>query len=191
MSLKDINTTEILLYCKPLQSYSSEVKNMYMKTLYIIFSILLSGCQSSAQEQKTPSKFKIEKTNQEWKNSLSAIEYYILRESGTERAFSGIYNSFYKKGTYICKACETPLFISEHKFDSGTGWPSFDTAIKENIGYDTDNNLGHLRTEIHCNTCGGHLGHVFNDGPKKTTGKRYCVNSTSLIFSTKLDANNK
>jgi len=164
---------------------------MYMKTLFFLISTLLFSYQSSAQEQKKHSTFRIEKTKQEWKNLLSLTEYYILRESGTEQAFTGKYNSFYKKGTYICKACETPLFLSKHKFDSGTGWPSFDTAIKENVGYDTDNNLGHLRTEIHCNTCGSHLGHVFNDGPKKTTGKRYCVNSVSLMFSPKQYSSDK
>lgn len=156
---------------------------MYKKTLLLLLITFLTSCQSNAQKQTPSIKIKVEKTDQEWKNTLSPTEYYVLRKSGTERAFTGKYNSFYKKGIYLCKACETPLFLSEHKFDSGTGWPSFDTSIKDNVGYDSDNDLGYIRTEIYCNTCGGHLGHVFNDGPEKTTGKRYCVNSVSLSFN--------
>jgi len=153
---------------------------MLKKIFTILPFILLLSCQSNAQ--KTNSVTKIQKTATEWKNVLSPTEYYVLRESGTERAFTGKYNKFYKDGTYHCKGCNTPLFKSKHKFDSRTGWPSFDTAIKGNIGYDSDKNLGYTRTEIHCKVCNGHLGHVFNDGPKKTTGKRYCVNSVSLNF---------
>jgi len=153
---------------------------MLKKIFTILPFILLLSCQSNAQ--KTNSVTKIQKTATEWKNVLSPTEYYVLRESGTERAFTGKYNKFYKDGTYHCKGCNTPLFKSKHKFDSRTGWPSFDTAIKGNVGYDSDKNLGYTRTEIHCKVCNGHLGHVFNDGPKKTTGKRYCVNSVSLNF---------
>jgi peptide-methionine (R)-S-oxide reductase len=148
------------------------IKNIF--TLFVLFALI--SCQSNAQE------FKIQKTNQQWKKELSSTEYYVLRESGTERAFSGKYDKFYKKGTYHCKGCNTALFTSQNKFDSGSGWPSFDSAIKENVAFDTDKNLGYSRTEIHCNSCGGHLGHVFNDGPKNTTGKRYCVNSVALQF---------
>jgi len=158
---------------------------MHKKVLLLLFIISLTGCKSKAQEQNTTIKFRVEKTDQEWKNTLSSTEYYVLRKSGTEQAFTGKYNTFYKDGTYVCKACETPLFLSKHKFESGTGWPSFDTPIRGNVGYDSDNDLGYTRTEIHCNTCGGHLGHVFNDGPKKTTRKRYCVNSVSLNFKAK------
>jgi len=153
---------------------------MLKKILTILPIILLLSCQSNAQKNNTD--VKIQKTDIQWKNELSSIEYYVLRESGTERAFTGTYNKFYKDGLYHCNGCDTPLFKSKHKFDSGTGWPSFDTAIKENVSYDSDINIGYTRTEIHCTTCGGHLGHVFNDGPKETTGKRYCVNSVSLIF---------
>ena len=160
---------------------------MFKKLFILLSFILLLSCQSNAQ--KTNSDAVIQKTTAEWKKELSPIAYTVLREYGTERAFSGEYNKFYKDGVYHCKGCNTPLFKSEHKFDSGTGWPSFDTGIKGNIGYNTDKDLGYTRTEIHCITCHGHLGHVFNDGPKKTTGKRYCVNSVSLNFHPKNKGN--
>jgi peptide-methionine (R)-S-oxide reductase len=155
-----------------------------LKKIFIILPfILLLSCQSNAQKNNTEAE--IQKTASEWKKELTPTEYYVLRESGTERAFSGKYNKLNKNGVYHCKGCDTPLFKSEHKFDSGTGWPSFDTAIKGNVAYDTDKNLGYTRSEIHCKVCNGHLGHVFNDGPRKTTGKRYCVNSVSLNFHSK------
>jgi len=158
---------------------------MFKYHLLILIIFLFFGCQSNAQKTTATPEFKIQKTNEAWKKTLSEKEYYVLREAGTERAFTGKYNNFYKKGTYTCKACNTSLFKSEHKFDSGTGWPSFDAPIKGSIGYTTDNDLGYSRSEIHCNTCGCHLGHVFNDGPRETTGKRYCVNSVSLTFQEK------
>ena len=156
---------------------------MIKNTLLLLTLFFFISCQTNAQKSKAD--FKIKKTDEEWKKELNDIEYYVLIEEGTERAFSGKYDKFYKKGTYTCKACNSPLFESESKFDSKSGWPSFDRAINNMVGYDTDKNLGYTRTEIHCNSCGGHLGHVFNDGPKKTTGKRYCVNSVSLNFNPK------
>ncbi len=152
-----------------------------MKKLLILFPLFLSFLFTS-NAQNSEKKYSINKTNNEWKKQLSFQEYYVLRESGTERAFTGKFDKFYKKGIYTCKGCDTPLFKSEHKFNSGSGWPSFDKPISKNVAYDTDKELGYIRTEIHCNSCGGHLGHVFNDGPKKTTGKRYCINSASLNF---------
>ncbi len=123
------------------------------------------------------------KTDKEWKLSLSATEFEILRNKGTETPFSGVYNNHFKNGTYYCKGCNKALFKSENKFDSYCGWPSFDDAIQGKITYTKDNTHGITRTEITCTNCGGHLGHVFNDGPKKITGKRYCVNSVSLSFN--------
>ena len=158
---------------------------MRITSLVLIAIFSLTSCLTQGQEpksKKSKHSYSVVKTEQEWKQQLTEQEYYVLREQGTEYAFSGKYDKFYETGTYLCKACATPLFESEHKFNSGTGWPSFDRGIKGNIGYDTDYDLGYARTEVHCNTCGGHLGHVFNDGPKKTTGKRYCVNSVSLAF---------
>lgn len=151
---------------------------MFKKLLLTLPLFVLLSHPLNAQKNTT----KIKKTDSEWKNTLTVIEYYVLRKAGTERAFSGSYDKFYKKGIYLCKGCNTPLFKSEHKFDSKSGWPSFDTPIKNNVTYTTDTDLGYKRTEVRCNTCNGHLGHVFNDGPRKTTGKRYCINSVALTF---------
>jgi peptide-methionine (R)-S-oxide reductase len=148
-----------------------------------LFGILLS-CNSSAQkkEEKTKESYEVTKTDTEWKNELSDMQYYVLRQAGTERAFSSTLNKNYKSGTYHCAGCNTPLFKSEHKFDSGTGWPSFDREIKGNVAFSTDYKIGYARSEEHCATCGGHLGHVFNDGPSDTTGKRHCINGVALKF---------
>lgn len=154
-----------------------------MKKLIVVLSLFLAfSCNSNAQKKKEQKNFDVTKTKAEWKAQLSATEYYVLREAGTERAFTSPYNSNKKAGTYVCKACDTPLFKSEDKFDSGTGWPSFDQEIKGNVDFSTDYDLGYARTEEHCGTCGGHLGHVFNDGPKNTTGMRHCINGVSLTF---------
>ena len=148
--------------------------------ILLFFTLLLLNCKSNAQkEQKT---YKVSKTETEWKDQLSSLEFYVLRKAGTERPFTSPLNKNYKDGVYVCKACETPLFKSENKFDSGTGWPSFDKEIDGHVGFSTDHNLGYARTEEHCATCGGHLGHVFNDGPRDTTGKRHCINGVSLKF---------
>jgi peptide-methionine (R)-S-oxide reductase len=106
----------------------------------------------------------------------------VLREAGTERPFTSPVNKNHEAGVFVCAACKTPLYASEYKFDSGTGWPSFDRAIKENVELDVDYKVGYARTELKCNTCGGHLGHSFDDGPKKTTGKRHCINGVALDF---------
>lgn len=150
----------------------------------IIALSLLFACNTTAQKQenKVEDVFAIVKTDTEWKAQLSDLQYYVLRQEGTERPFTSPLNKNYKKGTYICAACETPLFMSDNKFDSGTGWPSFDQEIKGNVSFSTDYNIGYARTEEHCATCGGHLGHVFNDGPKNTTGKRHCINGAALKF---------
>jgi peptide-methionine (R)-S-oxide reductase len=112
--------------------------------------------------------------------TLTDEEFRVLREKGTEMPFSGEYVNEKAAGTYRCKACGTPLFASDTKFDSGTGWPSFDQALPGAVAYHDDTEHGMTRTEVVCATCGGHLGHVFNDGPSDTTGKRYCINSVCL-----------
>lgn len=154
-----------------------------LSTLLVLSSMLFS-CNSPAQKNKESKKetFEITKTDAEWKAQLSPEAYQVLRHEGTERAFSSDLNDNHKKGTYVCAGCGTPVFKSKHKFDSGTGWPSFDRAIEGNVAYSTDNKLGYTRTEEHCATCGGHLGHVFNDGPDETTGKRHCINGVALKF---------
>lgn len=119
-----------------------------------------------------------------WRKQLTAEEYRICREKGTERAFTGEFWNNKEDGVYLCKCCGEPLFSSETKFDSGSGWPSFFKPLdEENIQYESDRTLGMLRTEIMCKKCGCHLGHVFDDGPAETTGKRFCVNSASLDFN--------
>lgn len=156
-----------------------------MKRLIIVLALgLVFSCNSSAQknETKATKEFPVSKTEAEWKKELTSEQFYVLRKAGTERPFSSPLNKEYGKGTFHCAACDTPLFKSEHKFDSGTGWPSFDREIKGNVEYSTDYNLGYARTEEHCATCGGHLGHVFGDGPRNTTGKRHCINGVALKF---------
>ena len=133
-------------------------------------------------KEKETKVYPVSKTDAEWKKVLTKEQYYVLRKAGTERPFTSPLNKNYKDGVYHCAACNTPLFKSEHKFDSGTGWPSFDREIKGNVEYSTDYNIGYARTEEHCATCGGHLGHVFNDGPRDTTGKRHCINGVALKF---------
>ena len=147
-----------------------------------LLSIVLCSCNTKAQSKKGTDLFPITKSDAEWKEKLSPQEYYILREKGTERPFSSEFNKNHNKGTYICAACDTPLFKSEYKFDSGSGWPSFDREIKANVEFSTDNDLLYTRTEEHCASCGGHLGHVFNDGPANTTGLRHCINGAALKF---------
>jgi peptide-methionine (R)-S-oxide reductase len=125
---------------------------------------------------------KVKKSQEEWKKELSPQQYHILREKGTEPAFTGELYTSKKKGVYRCAACGEELFSSETKYDSGSGWPSFYLPLsKDNIEEKTDRSLFTTRTEILCARCGGHLGHVFDDGPKPT-GLRYCVNSASLKF---------
>jgi peptide-methionine (R)-S-oxide reductase len=118
-----------------------------------------------------------------WKKKLSPDQYKVLREKGTEAAFSGkLYNN-HQTGMYLCVACGQPLFSSRTKFNSGTGWPSFDDPInRENVELRNDDSLGMERTEVICKNCGSHLGHLFTDGPKETTGLRYCINSCALDF---------
>ena len=127
-------------------------------------------------------KSKVTKTEEEWKKHLSPEEYHVLREKGTEPAFTGKYLKNKKNGTYVCAGCGNPLFSSDTKFDSGTGWPSFWASVaKDKIEEKVDTRFGMHRTEAICKKCGGHLGHVFDDSPTPT-GQRFCINSISLNF---------
>ena len=129
-------------------------------------------------------KYNFEKTDKYWKTKLNPDEFKILREKGTELPFTGKFNDHFNEGTYVCKGCATPLYKSESKFDSHCGWPSYDSAIEGSLELIADSSAGMLRTEIICSNCGGHQGHVFNDGPTHT-GLRYCVNSASIDFKKK------
>lgn len=152
---------------------------------YIILVSLLAF-QSCVGQDKKPIKkksmeYEIVKSESEWKSELGEERYRILREKGTEYPHTGEYNLHFDKGTYVCGGCQEPLFASDSKFKSECGWPSFDAALPGKIEYIKDTSYGMIRTEIVCAKCGGHLGHVFDDGPTPT-GVRFCVNSLSVDF---------
>ena len=128
---------------------------------------------------------KANKSEQEWRSELTPEQYHVLREKGTERAFTGAYWNTKTPGKYLCAGCGTELFSSETKYDSGTGWPSFWAPVSDtNVAKEEDSTLGMRRVEVHCAKCGGHLGHLFEDGPAPT-GVRYCINSASLRYDEK------
>ena len=161
-----------------------------IKKIIFTLCIVLVGCKGNSQEKaetksNTEQKevaYKVVKTDAEWRKELTDLQYYILRKAGTETAGTSALLNNKKKGVYVCAACKTELFKSNYKYDSGSGWPSFDREIVGNVAYDVDYKIGYKRTEEHCATCGGHLGHVFEDGPSETTGKRHCVNGAALQF---------
>ncbi len=155
-----------------------------MKKLYValfLFSIITFQNYSQEKNKKVMVK-KVTKTEAEWKETLTAQQYTILRQKGTDRPSEDGYTSHFEKGTYHCAACNLQLFESNSKFESHCGWPSFDDAITGTVKLVLDKSHGITRTEIICASCDGHLGHIFNDGPRETTGQRYCVNTTSIKF---------
>jgi peptide-methionine (R)-S-oxide reductase len=142
-----------------------------------VTALAASGCARAAGAER----FEVTKTDAAWRKQLTPAKYNILRKDGTEPPFSSPLDHFYKKGQYNCVGCDLPLFSSATKFDSGTGWPSFWKPLPNAVGIRKDVALGMVRKEVHCRRCGGHLGHVFNDGPPPT-GLRYCMDGLALKF---------
>jgi peptide-methionine (R)-S-oxide reductase len=160
-----------------------------MKTIpYLMLLVMLvnlTSCKGQSDTKVMNEKNAVALSDEEWKAKLSPEEYRVLREKGTERAYIGEYDQFWEPGIYTCKGCSVELFESTTKFDAGCGWPSFYESIdKSKIKEEKDYAFGMVRIEVMCANCGGHLGHVFDDGPKPT-GLRYCINSVSLGFKKK------
>ena len=161
-----------------------------MKKYVCIILLISMGCKGVSQEKEAVTEkeeeqteaFKVVKSEQDWRKELTDLQFYVLRKAGTENSGSSELLKNKITGTYVCAGCGTALFNSEHKFDSGTGWPSFDREIEGNVAFDVDYKIGYKRTEEHCAVCGGHLGHVFEDGPRETTGLRHCINGAALQF---------
>lgn len=148
-----------------------------MRNLSILFLLCFSSVLTAQQKP-----FKVQKTEAQWQAELPDAVFKVLRQAYTERPFSSPLNHNYENGLYHCAGCNAALYRSNNKYDSKSGWPSFDRSIKGAVAYDVDYKLGYARTEVHCANCGGHLGHVFDDGPNETTGKRHCINGLALIF---------
>lgn len=149
----------------------------------LVLTLLTLSCNGNAQRDQNQREYPVSKSEAEWKAELSDEEYYVLREKGTEPAFSSPLNDIRQPGTFVCAACGQALYKTTHKFDSGTGWPSFDRAFApDNVAYRPDRIGGISATEVVCGNCGGHLGHVFDDGPEETTGKRHCINGVAMDF---------
>ncbi len=159
---------------------------MYSRRDFTKLGLALAGTLSSTTltahaTETTEERFEIMKTEAEWKQVLTPDQFNVLRKHGTERSGTSPLDKSYAAGFYNCAGCDLPLFSSDTKFDSGTGWPSFFQPLDKAIGTSVDKRLFSTRTEVHCSRCGGHLGHVFEDGPKPT-GRRYCMNGVALKF---------
>jgi len=168
----------------------AEIRSTIIRVIcFLIAAVPVLACTSHnrlpEKSNQEPMKFEVNKSSEEWKKELTPMQFSVLREKATERPYTGLYDKFYEPGIYYCAGCGAELFASDTKFNSGCGWPSFyDPSKPHHVLEVPDTSHGMIRTEIVCATCGGHLGHVFDDGPEPT-GKRYCVNSASLVFKRK------
>lgn len=162
-----------------------------MKPFLLSLGLLLTlACKGQTHEKSGTAEtnapdgaeFAVVKTEAEWRAQLGEMAYFVLREAGTEPRGSSPLLHVKESGTFVCAGCGTPVFESAHKFESGSGWPSFDREIEGNVAFSIDTSYGMRRVEEHCAVCGGHLGHVFDDGPRQTSGKRHCINGAALKF---------
>jgi peptide-methionine (R)-S-oxide reductase len=153
------------------------MRRRFLSTTLLAGAGLALGRGATAAE----GPFEVTRTEAEWRAMLTPLQYRVMREEGTERAGTSPLDKLYDPGTYHCRGCDLPLYASEHKYDSGTGWPSFWQALDNAVETKPDRKLFTVRTEVHCRRCGSHLGHIFDDGPQPT-GKRHCLNGASLVF---------
>ncbi|MBX9682197.1 MAG: peptide-methionine (R)-S-oxide reductase MsrB [Hyphomicrobium sp.] len=159
-------------------------RRLFTTTTLALAGALVSGKMSADAADDTTKRFEIMKSEEEWKKILTPDQFYVLRKHGTERAGTSPLDKTYAEGTYKCAGCDLPVYTSDTKFDSGTGWPSFFKPIDNATGTSVDKSFFTTRTEVHCSRCGGHLGHVFEDGPQPT-GLRYCMNGVAMTFEPK------
>lgn len=163
-----------------------------MKSLITFFlAAVVMSCNTNAQKKpaENSKQYKVSKTENEWKEQLTSAQFAVLRNAATEPPHSSKLNLVEEPGVFVCAACGNELYETRHKFESGTGWPSFDRAVEGGVAYGSDTKLGFQRDEVHCADCGGHLGHIFDDGPRETTGKRHCINGVAMNFVPKSKEN--